>query len=108
MKLSKQKCSACKKQESITEHAVVTLQSELEEGWEVINGHHLEKSFHFTDFASGLAFVNLIGTLAEEEGHHPDIHLSWGRVRVAIWTHALNGLSQADFILAAKIDKIPL
>jgi 4a-hydroxytetrahydrobiopterin dehydratase len=84
------------------------LQRELEEGWRVVDGHHLEREVRFPDFASALAFTNEIGRIAEEEGHHPDIHLGWGRVRVRIWTHAIDGLTESDFVLAAKIDRLPI
>lgn len=80
--------------------------SELGGCWQVINDHHLEKEFFFHDFKEALAFTNILGNLAEAEGHHPDIHLSWGKVRVLIWTHKINGLSESDFILAAKCDQI--
>jgi 4a-hydroxytetrahydrobiopterin dehydratase len=76
-------------------------------GWEVIQNHHLQKHYAFPDFVSALGFVNRIGELAEREGHHPDLLLAWGRVGVQIWTHKLDGLSEADFILAAKIDALP-
>lgn len=74
--------------------------------WKVIDGHHLAKSFLFQDFASALAFVNRIGAVAEREGHHPDLCLSWGKVDVQIFTHKIGGLSENDFILAAEIDEI--
>ena len=67
---------------------------------------HISKEFTFKNFADALAFVDKIGALAEEEGHHPDITLAWGKVGVTLTTHAIGGLSQNDFILAAKIDKI--
>jgi 4a-hydroxytetrahydrobiopterin dehydratase len=66
----------------------------------------VEKSYAFPDFAQALAFVNQVGALAEAEGHHPDLHLAWGKVRIEIWTHAIGGLSESDFILAAKIDAL--
>lgn len=72
--------------------------------WQVVNEHHLEKSFHFPDFVQALAFTNRVGQLAEEQGHHPDIYLTWGRVDIKIWTHKIDGLTESDFILAAKID----
>ena len=81
------------------------LSSELP-SWQVVDGHHLEKEFRFPDFKAALAFTNQIGTLAEEQGHHPDILLAWGKVRVTIWTHKINGLTESDFILAAKIDQL--
>jgi 4a-hydroxytetrahydrobiopterin dehydratase len=82
------------------------LERELGDGWQVVGEHHLEREFRFPDFAQALAFTNRIGALAEEEGHHPDIHLGWGHVRVEIWTHAINGLTRNDFVLAAKIDAL--
>jgi 4a-hydroxytetrahydrobiopterin dehydratase len=82
-----------------------SLVEELGNGWQVVEGHHLEKTFPFPDFAQALAFTNRVGAVAEEEGHHPDIHLAWGKVRVTIWTHKIDGLTRSDFILAAKVDK---
>ena len=85
--------------------ALRALEDTLGGGWQVIGEHHLEKEFAFPDFAAALAFTNRIGAIAEEEGHHPDIHLAWGKVRVTIWTHAVDGLTRSDFVLAAKIDR---
>lgn len=73
--------------------------------WNVINGHHITRSFKFPDFKQALAFVNKVGNLAEEQGHHPDIFLAWGKAEITTWTHSINGLTESDFILAAKIDK---
>ena len=73
--------------------------------WVAVEGHHLTKMFKFVDFARALAFVNRVGAIAEEQGHHPDIYLSWGKVRVDLWTHKIDGLSENDFIVAAKIDR---
>ncbi len=73
-------------------------------GWQVIDNHHLEKRYDFPDFAQALALVNRIGAIAEQQGHHPDLYLAWGRVDVKIWTHKINGLTESDFILAAKCD----
>jgi 4a-hydroxytetrahydrobiopterin dehydratase len=75
-------------------------------GWGVEKEHHLLRTFTFPDFVKALAFVNKVGALAEEQGHHPDIYLAWGMVRVEIWTHKINGLTESDFVLAAKIDRI--
>lgn len=80
------------------------LADELGGGWRVVDGHHLEKEFTFADFAQALSFTNRVGAIAEEEGHHPDIYLAWGKVRVTIWTHKIDGLTRSDFVLAAKID----
>ena len=74
-------------------------------GWRVIAGHHLEKSYKFPDFVQALAFVNRVGAVAEAQGHHPDIALGWGKVTVTIWTHKIEGLTESDFILAAKTDQ---
>jgi 4a-hydroxytetrahydrobiopterin dehydratase len=74
--------------------------------WSVEREHHLTKTFKFPDFARALALVNRIGAIAEEQGHHPDIHLAWGEVCVEIWTHKVDGLTESDFILAAKIDEV--
>lgn len=74
--------------------------------WKVVDEHHLEKSFLFPDFAAALDFVVRIGAVAEGEGHHPDLGLSWGKVDVRIYTHKIDGLSENDFILAAKIDEL--
>ncbi|MGA3193786.1 MAG: 4a-hydroxytetrahydrobiopterin dehydratase [Terriglobales bacterium] len=74
--------------------------------WKIIDGHHLVRSYEFPDFKSALAFVNRVGEIAEEQGHHPDILLSWGKADVTIWTHKVDGLTESDFILAAKIDRL--
>lgn len=75
-------------------------------GWQVVEEHHLTKTFKFPDFRQALAFVNKVGELAEEQGHHPDITLAWGKVDITIWTHKIDGLTESDFILAAKVDKL--
>jgi 4a-hydroxytetrahydrobiopterin dehydratase len=75
-------------------------------GWQVVNEHHIEKQFTFPDFKTALDFVNQAGAIAEAEGHHPDLFLSWGKVGVKTWTHKIDGLTESDFILAAKIDAI--
>jgi|ERR1700722_9327625 len=74
--------------------------------WKIVNEHHIVRAFKFPDFKSALAFVNRIGELAEQQGHHPDLLLAWGKVEATIWTHAVDGLTESDFILAAKIDQI--
>ena len=76
-------------------------------GWVVIDGHHIKKSFKFQDFKQALAFVNRVGEVAEQQGHHPDILLAWGKAEVTTYTHAINGLTESDFILAAKINQLP-
>jgi 4a-hydroxytetrahydrobiopterin dehydratase len=74
--------------------------------WNVVNEHHIVRTYKFPDFKSALAFVNKVGEVAEEQGHHPDILLGWGKVEITIWTHAVDGLTESDFILAAKIDQL--
>ena len=80
--------------------------SQLKEGWELVNEHHLEKTYLFPDFKTALEFTVKLGELSEAEGHHPDIHLSYGKVNVKIWTHKIDGLSESDFILACKCDPL--
>lgn len=80
----------------------------LHPGWLVVDQHHLEKTFNFANFRDALIFTNKIGEIAEEEGHHPDINLGYGKVTVTIWTHKINGLSENDFILSSRIDSIQL
>lgn len=75
-------------------------------GWEIINQHHLQKSYRFSNFREAQDFVTRVGNLAEEQGHHPDICFGWGIAEIKIWTHKINGLTESDFILAAKIDEL--
>lgn len=74
--------------------------------WQVVNEHHLKRSYQFKDFRETLDFVNQVGALAEEQGHHPDICFGWGKAEITIWTHKIDGLTESDFVLAAKIDKL--
>jgi 4a-hydroxytetrahydrobiopterin dehydratase len=74
--------------------------------WKVMDGHHIVRTFEFSNFRQALAFVNKVGEIAEEQGHHPDIFLAWGKAVVTTWTHAIDGLTESDFILAAKVDQI--
>lgn len=87
----------------LTAEEIEPLLAQLE-GWQVVEGHHLSKGYEFRNFADALAFVNRVGGVAESEGHHPDIEFGWGYARVRIYTHAIDGLSESDFILAARID----
>jgi 4a-hydroxytetrahydrobiopterin dehydratase len=77
------------------------------DGWTFEQGH-LTKSYAFSDFAGALEFVNRIGAISEEQGHHPDLYMTWGKVSVEIWTHKIDGLTESDFILAAKFDEVPV
>ena len=85
---------------------LISLNQKLGNGWNIIEEHHLEKEREFDDFKTALDFTNKIGSLAEEQRHHPDIYLSWGKVGIKMWTHKIDGLTESDFILAAKIDRI--
>jgi 4a-hydroxytetrahydrobiopterin dehydratase len=105
--LSKEKCIPC----SIGTPPMAgdELKGMLEEigpTWQLVEEKQIEKSFKFKDFKSALAFVNQVGEIAEEEGHHPDIELGWGRVKIILLTHKIGGLSRNDFLMAAKIDKL--
>jgi 4a-hydroxytetrahydrobiopterin dehydratase len=75
------------------------------DGWDVVEQRRLTKRYRFADFAGALAFVNRVGAIAEEQGHHPNIYLAWGEVLLEVWTHKINGLTESDFILAAKCDR---
>jgi 4a-hydroxytetrahydrobiopterin dehydratase len=74
--------------------------------WTVTNEHHIHREFRFPDFKQALEFVNRVGAVAEEEGHHPDIFLTWGKAEITMWTHKIDGLTESDFIMAAKIDRL--
>jgi 4a-hydroxytetrahydrobiopterin dehydratase len=74
--------------------------------WTVVNDHHIQREFRFPDFKQALDFVNRVGALAEEQGHHPDILLAWGKAEITLWTHKIDGLTESDFIMAAKIDRL--
>ena len=106
-RLAKRECIPCRgdipplKGETLT-----PLYKQLDSGWKVIQEHHLEKEYIFKNFKDALVFTTKVGNLAEAEKHHPDILLSWGRVLITLWTHKINGLSESDFILAAKIDEL--
>ncbi len=74
--------------------------------WRTVRGHHLEKEFTFKDFREALDFTNRVGELAEGQGHHPDIYLAWGKVKITLWTHKIGGLTESDFVMAAKIEQL--
>jgi 4a-hydroxytetrahydrobiopterin dehydratase len=81
------------------------LLEQLGGGWRAVDGHHLVKEYRFKDFVEALAFTNRLGAIAEAQRHHPDIDLAWGKVGLKIWTHTINGLTESDFVLAAKADE---
>jgi len=104
--LAERQCVPCRggvppmKGDEITE-----MSSQLPD-WQVVNEHHLQRNYRFKDFKETLDFVNRVGELAEEQGHHPDICFGWGKADITIWTHKIDGLTESDFVLAAKIDKL--
>ena len=106
MPLADQTCVPCRGNVPPLKGAALdNLKKELN-GWDVVNEHHLYKRFPFPDFKQALDFVNRAGAIAEEQGHHPDILLAWGKAEVTIYTHKIDGLTESDFILAAKLDRV--
>jgi len=105
--LANMTCRACAGGEAALEREDLDrLLEELGEGWEIVDGtHHLEKTYKWKDFQEALGFTNLVGEIAERENHHPDILLSWGQVKLLLRTHKIDGLTESDFILAAKADQ---
>ena len=104
--LAAQRCVPCRGGvPPLKPEALTSLQGQVP-GWNVIEEHHITKSFTFPDFREALGFVNRVGDLAEEQGHHPDVYLSWGKVELKLWTHKIDGLTENDFIMAAKIDRL--
>ena len=103
--LTSKHCVPCsRKTPPLDSAAIRRMQEQLRDGWNVAENHHLEKEYPFRDFKEALAFTDRVGAIAEEQGHHPDILLQWGKVKLTIWTHSIDGLSENDFILAAKAD----
>lgn len=107
LELAAKSCVPCRRgAPPLTGEALVALAAELGEGWAIAEGR-LEKEFKFKDFREAMRFANVAAAIADAEDHHPDLHVSWGKVRVILWTHKAGGLTQNDFILAAKIDATP-
>jgi len=106
MSLSAKSCVPCRGGVPPLEGDAIAPLSAQVADWRVVDEHHLERDFSFADFVSALGFVNRVGELAESQGHHPDIFLTWGKVGIRIWTHKIDGLTESDFILAAKIDRL--
>jgi 4a-hydroxytetrahydrobiopterin dehydratase len=105
--LADTKCESCDTAtKALDGNETGKLLKELGSGWRVVDGHHLEKNFEFKDFRQALDFTNRIGEVAESVGHHPDIFLTWGKVRLNIFTHKVNGLTKDDFVLAAKFERV--
>ncbi len=106
MSLHEQNCEPCQGGiPPLTAEDQAPLLEQLQD-WAAVDGHHLEKEWCFSDFASALAWVNRAGAICEAQGHHADFELGWGRAGVRIWTHKVDGLTQADFVLASKFDHL--
>ena len=107
MDLTNKQCVPCRGDvPPLKGEQLVELHDQIDEGWEVIDEHHLVKGFKFRNFAAALAYVNRVGEMAEEQGHHPDVYLAWGKVRIEMWTHKIDGLTESDFVFAAKSDTL--
>ncbi|MHC4441570.1 MAG: 4a-hydroxytetrahydrobiopterin dehydratase [Planctomycetota bacterium] len=105
--LSDKQCVPCRGGVPPLKGAVLdNLFQQLPRGWTVVDQHHLEKEFKFKNFLQALEFTNRVGALAEEQGHHPDIHLAWGKAKITVWTHKIDGLTESDFVFAAKADAL--
>lgn len=105
--LSQKKCIPCTGGiPPLTEDEIKLYLKQLRSHWEIKDNHHLFKNFSFPDFKTALDFTNQVGQIAENENHHPDIYLAWGKVEITIWTHKINGLTESDFILASKIETL--
>jgi 4a-hydroxytetrahydrobiopterin dehydratase len=103
--LKDRKCVPCRGGiPPLTEEQSAALLAQLKNGWSLIENHHIEKTYKFPDFAKALAFTDRVGAVAEKEGHHPNIELGWGRVKITLYTHKIGGLTESDFVLAAKAD----
>ena len=106
MKLKDKRCDcATGNVQRLTQEEIEMLLKEVK-GWEVVDSHHLSKEYTFKKYLEAVQFVTQLAAIAEEQNHHPDIYLTWGKVRVEIYTHVVNGLSDNDFILAAKYDAL--
>lgn len=105
--LAEKKCVPCRGDTPrLAEDSLTRLAAELGAGWRVVDEHHLEKEYKFKNFREALAFTNKVGELAESVNHHPDIFLAWGLVKLTLWTHSIGGLSESDFIFAAKVGQL--
>ncbi len=105
-KLAEKQCIPCRGGvPPLTAEEIEPLAAEIP-AWNVIDEHHLDRTYAFSNFRKALDFTNQIGELAEEQGHHPDIYLAWGKVGVQLWTHKIDGLTESDFVMAAKIEQL--
>lgn len=106
MSLADQKCIPCSGGiPPMDPDQAAQMLAELDAGWSLNEAGHLERTYTFSDFVEAMAFANRVGDIAEQEGHHPDLHVAWGKCGVEIWTHKINGLTESDFFFAAKADR---
>jgi 4a-hydroxytetrahydrobiopterin dehydratase len=104
--LKAKKCKPCEGEvEPLQGDELRDMAQRISEGWEIVDEHHIKKLYRFDDFRQALDFTKRVGEIAEEQGHHPDIFLTWGKVEIKVWTHQVDGLTENDFILAAKADE---
>lgn len=107
MDLSNKKCIPCEGGiPPLTEKEIAEYKKQIKDDWHVVENNKISKEFYFVSYRHTLDFVNKVADIAEEEGHHPVLHIYFGRAVAELWTHSINGLSENDFILAAKIDKL--
>jgi 4a-hydroxytetrahydrobiopterin dehydratase len=105
--LADRECVPCKGgTPALKGQALAELAAQLGGGWKIVAEHHIEKEYPLKNFREALDLANRIGELAEAQGHHPDLYVAWGRVKVTIWTHKVDGLTESDFVLAAKVDAL--
>jgi 4a-hydroxytetrahydrobiopterin dehydratase len=106
MGLADQQCIPCRGGvPPLSRERIDALLKELDAGWQLTTSGHLLRTYEFADFARSMAFAIRVGDIAEDQGHHPDLHVAWGRCGVEIWTHKIDGLTESDFFLAAKADR---
>ena len=105
--LKESKCKPCSGEQSpLQGNELAQYQDKINKKWLIVNGHHLEREFEFGDFKENMEFVNKVANIAEEEQHHPDFHITYDSTKIVVFTHKIGGLSENDFILAAKIDEL--
>ena len=105
--LAEKECVACKGgAATLKGEALAGFSKQINSDWRVVNEHQLEREYKFANFRDALAFTNRVGELAESQNHHPDFYLAWGKVKLTLWTHKIDGLTESDFVFAAKVDQL--
>jgi 4a-hydroxytetrahydrobiopterin dehydratase len=106
MALAQKDCVPCKGGvPPLKGEALYKLHEELGAGWQLVDEHHLEKEYKFKGYQPAVDFTNDVAQIAEKQNHHPDLLLSWGKVKVSVWTHKIDGLTESDFVFAAKVEE---